>query len=231
MFKCNPMNKKLVIAVDGYSSCGKSTVARELAHKLGYIYIDSGAMYRAATLFCMENNLLGDEQKIISRLNEINIEFRLNPVNGNADTWLNEVNVENRIRKIDVSDNVSQVSRIKNVREKMVAIQRKLGEKKGIVMDGRDIGTVVFPDADLKIFMTASPEIRAQRRFDELVAKGDNISLDEIISNIKKRDQMDENRTESPLRKADDAVVLDNGNMTRNEQMEWIMNLVASKIQ
>ncbi|HBS88983.1 MAG: cytidylate kinase [Bacteroidetes bacterium GWF2_38_335] len=225
------MNKKLVIAVDGYSSCGKSTVARELAHKLGYIYIDSGAMYRAATLFCMENNLLGDEQKIISRLNEINIEFRLNPVNGNADTWLNEVNVENRIRKIDVSDNVSQVSRIKNVREKMVAIQRKLGEKKGIVMDGRDIGTVVFPDADLKIFMTASPEIRAQRRFDELVAKGDNISLDEIISNIKKRDQMDENRTESPLRKADDAVVLDNGNMTRNEQMEWIMNLVASKIQ
>jgi len=231
LFKCNPMNKKLVIAVDGYSSCGKSTVARELAHKLGYIYIDSGAMYRAATLFCMENNLLGDEQKIISRLNEINIEFRLNPVNGNADTWLNEVNVENRIRKIDVSDNVSQVSRIKNVREKMVAIQRKLGEKKGIVMDGRDIGTVVFPDADLKIFMTASPEIRAQRRFDELVAKGDNISLDEIISNIKKRDQMDENRTESPLRKADDAVVLDNGNMTRNEQMEWIMNLVASKIQ
>jgi CMP/dCMP kinase len=224
------MGKKLIIAIDGYSSCGKSTFAKSIAGMLGYIFIDSGAMYRAVTLFCIRNGLIKvdkvDTSGLLSRLNDINIEFRHNPLTNTSETFLNSENVEIEIRNIAVSDHVSRVSQVPEVRERLVDLQRKIGLNKGIVMDGRDIGTVVFPEADIKIFMTASVDIRAKRRYDELVAKGIRVDLDEIRRNIIARDIADENRDLSPLRRADDAIVLDNSRMTVDEQMDWIKQII-----
>ncbi len=220
------MKKKLTIAIDGHSSCGKSTVAKQLAKKLHYTYIDSGAMYRLVTLFAMRNRLIEHDtvnrEELIKRINEIKIDFRYNEAKQQADAYLNGELVEDEIRSLAVSNNVSIIAAIKFVREKMVDLQRELSRSGGVVMDGRDIGTVVFPNADLKIFMTADAEVRAERRFKELQAKGDNVTFKEILENVKKRDYIDENREESPLRKADDAIVLDNSNFTPIEQLKWL---------
>ncbi len=218
--------KKIVIAVDGFSSCGKSTMAKDLSREIGYIYIDSGAMYRAVTLYSLENGIFNNEgidtEKLQKEMDSIHISFQLNPETGRPDTYLNGVNVENKIRSMDVSSHVSPISTLGFVRKAMVAQQQEMGKAKGIVMDGRDIGTTVFPDAELKIFVTASPEIRAQRRYDELKAKGQEASYDEILENVKQRDYIDQNREISPLRKADDAILLDNSHMTLSEQKEWL---------
>ncbi len=218
--------KKITIAIDGFSSCGKSTMAKDLAREIGYIYIDSGAMYRAVTLYSLENGIFqGDQidtEKLRNHIKEIHISFRLNPETGRPDTYLNGNNVENKIRTMEVSSHVSPIATIDFVREAMVAQQQEMGKAKGIVMDGRDIGTTVFPDAELKIFVTASPEIRAQRRYDELKAKGEDISFDEILENVKQRDYIDQNREVSPLRKADDALLLDNSLMTIPQQKAWL---------
>ena len=226
---------KIVIAIDGHSSCGKSTVAKELAKKLGYIYMDSGAMYRAVTLFALRNNLAAngkvDEKGLIGRLKEINIEFRLNSETGMNDTYLNGENVEDEIRQLPVANHVSPVATIPEVRREMVKMQQAMGENKGIVMDGRDIGTVVFPNAEFKIFMTARPEVRAQRRYDELTAKGVQVNYDEILKNVKERDHIDSNRAASPLKQADDALILDNSDITREEQLEWAMQKVKEKLE
>ncbi len=222
--------KKLIIAIDGHSSCGKSTFAKAIASKMKYIYIDSGAMYRAVTLFALERGLLQggetDEKELIHILKDIEINFHKTTGAVEADTFLNGVNVEDKIRSINVASSVSLVSRSKKVREKMVALQREMGRDKGIVMDGRDIGTVVFPDADIKIFMTAEADIRAERRYKELVGKGQRVSLEEILANIVSRDNLDESREVSPLKKAPDAILLDNSFMTPSEQMIWFMNLL-----
>lgn len=218
--------KKIVIAIDGFSSCGKSTMAKDLAREVGYIYIDSGAMYRAVTLYSMENGIFDgdviDTEKLRNEIKNIHISFRLNPETGRPDTYLNGVNVENRIRTMEVSSKVSPVSALDFVREAMVAQQQAMGKEKGIVMDGRDIGTTVFPDAELKIFVTATPEVRAQRRYDELKAKGQEASFDEILENVKRRDYIDQNREVSPLRKADDALLLDNTDLTIEQQKGWL---------
>jgi CMP/dCMP kinase len=224
---------ELIIAIDGFSSCGKSTFARMIAGRLGYIYIDSGAMYRAVTLYSIENNIIQDGKidnfMLIDSLNNISIEFRLNQTNGSSEIILNGRNVENRIRMQDVSDSVSQISRISEVREKMVNIQRKMGENRSIVMDGRDIGTVVFPRADLKIFMTADPHVRALRRYKEMMEKGLKANLEDIEKNINERDFLDSTRTDSPLKQADDSILLDNTNMTLDEQMKWFMRIIENK--
>ena len=221
---------KFVIAIDGHSSCGKSTFARAIAARMNYTYIDSGAMYRAVTLACMENGVLRegkpDEKALSQLLKTIEISFRGKPGSVAADTFLNGVNVEERIRGIDVASNVSEVSKSAMVREKLVAMQREMGREKGVVMEGRDIGTVVFPDADIKIFLTARAGIRAQRRYRELVEKGKDVSFEEVRDNIISRDRLDETRQESPLRKAPDAIVLDNSNMTPDDQMVWFENLL-----
>ncbi len=226
--------KKIIIAIDGYSSTGKSTFAKEIAKMLGYTYIDSGAMYRAATLYCLENNLIaGDKIKtdeLINDLDNIDISFQYNSGSHLFETLLNGKNVEEKIRTVYVSNYVSPVSKIKELREKMVAIQRNMGKDKGIVMDGRDIGTVVFPQADLKIFMTASAHIRAQRRYDELIEKGMDVSFKEIENNILERDRIDSGREISPLKKADDAIALDNSNISIEEQMKWLMNIIEEKL-
>lgn len=218
---------KITIAIDGFSSCGKSTMAKDLAKEIGYIYIDSGAMYRAVTLYSMENGIFKeddiDTEKLERRIGDIHISFRLDPATGRPQTYLNGVNVENKIRTMEVSSKVSPISALGFVREAMVAQQQKMGEAKGIVMDGRDIGTTVFPHAELKIFVTASPEIRAQRRYDELKAKGQESSFDEILENVKQRDYIDQNREVSPLRKADDALLLDNSHLTIAEQKAWLL--------
>jgi CMP/dCMP kinase len=228
------MDKKLIIAIDGYSSCGKSTFAKLIAKELKYIYIDSGAMYRTVTLFCMRNKLVGEnylkKQTIIEKLPEININFLYNPEIIEYETFLNSVNVDNEIRSLEVSNFVSSVSQISEVRERLVQLQRQMGIKKGIVMDGRDIGTVVFPGADIKIFMTASIEIRASRRYKELSEKGIEINFDEIRSNLIARDIADENRDISPLKRADDAIILDNSKMTVIEQMVWVKEIIEKKI-
>ena len=225
--------KKIIIAIDGHSSSGKSTVAKELAGIMGYIYIDSGAMYRAVTLYCLKNGLIRDgvvlEDKLRTEMDNIRIEFKANKSGGLAETYLNGENVENEIREIEVSNMVSPVSKIAFVREAMVELQRAYGVNRGIVMDGRDIGTVVYPDAELKIFMTASPEVRAQRRFDELLAKGSEVSYDEILENVKTRDKIDSSREVSPLRQAEDAILLDNSKLSREEQLKWILDLIARK--
>ena len=217
---------KIVIAIDGFSSCGKSTMAKDLARKIGYIYIDSGAMYRAVTLFCLNRGLIDgdtvDTEALRPLMAEIHIEFRLNPATGKADTYLNEENVEQEIRSMRVSDKVSPVSAIPFVRTALVALQQEMGRQKGIVMDGRDIGTTVFPDAELKIFVTASAATRAQRRVDELRAKGVPVDFDEVVANIVKRDHIDQTRKESPLRKADDAIELDNSTLTIEQQNQWL---------
>lgn len=224
------MEKRLIIAIDGYSSCGKSTFARTIAKELNYIFIDSGAMYRAVTLFCMRKNYISPSllnvQGIISDLKDINIDFVFNPDIEEYETFLNNENVEKEIRNMEVTSYVSKISQIYEVRARMVEMQRQIGAAKGIVMDGRDIGTVVFPDADLKIFMTASADIRAKRRFDELKAKGVNVDFEEIKRTIIARDIADENRDISPLRRADDAIILDNSRMSVNEQMVWVRKII-----
>jgi len=217
--------RPLIIAVDGYSSCGKSTFAQLIAKELGFIYIDSGAMYRAVALYALQNGLIAKvtlkKEQLIRSLDRIEIRFRKNEKTGAQETWLNGENVEEFIRGIEVSNIVSKISQIKEVREKMVRFQRKIGEEGSVVMDGRDIGSTVFPDAVLKIFMTADPEVRARRRFKELVEKGMQVDFDDVIRNIKMRDHEDETRKVSPLRKAADAVILDNSSMTIDEQMDW----------
>jgi len=221
--------RKIIIAIDGYSSCGKSTFARAIASEIGYLYIDSGAMYRAVTLYCMRNNLINDRdinrEIIVSSLLNIHIDFVFNPDLKSYETFLNSENVESEIRGIEVSQYVSSISRIPEVRTRMVELQREIGAFKGIVMDGRDIGTVVFPDAELKIFMTASVDIRAERRYKELKEKNMDVNFEEIKQNIIARDITDENRDISPLRKADDAILLDNSRMTMADQMVWFSDI------
>lgn len=220
--------RKITIAIDGYSSCGKSTMAKDLAREIGYIYVDTGAMYRSVTLFAMRNNLFNEDgsiktDELKSRMNEINISFKLNSETGRPDTYLNGELVEKEIRSMDVSARVSKIAALPFVREALVAQQQAMGKEKGIIMDGRDIGTVVFPDAELKIFVTASAEVRAQRRYDELKAKGMPANFDDILKNVKERDYIDSHRETSPLRKADDALELDNSHMTIEEQKAWLM--------
>lgn len=219
--------KKIIIAIDGYSSCGKSTMARTLAKKIGYIYIDTGAMYRAVTLFCIENGLVSpggiDAAALEKRITDIKISFTINPKTGGVITHLNGRNVENEIRTLEVSQNVSRVAALPFVRECLTTQQREMGKQKGIVMDGRDIGTTVFPNAELKIFVTASAKVRAQRRYDELTAKGNKVDFAEILKNVEERDYIDTHREVSPLTKADDAIVLDNSALTLAEQDEWLL--------
>ena len=218
---------RIIIAVDGFSSCGKSTFAKAIAARLGYIFIDTGAMYRAVTLYALEHGAIRsgivDEEAVVKLLDRISITFRFNPERGASDIYVNGDLVEGKIRTIEVSNCVSRVSAIPEVRRKLVAMQQQMGRRRGVVMDGRDIGTVVFPNAEMKIFMTADPEVRARRRYDELQAKGDSVSLEEIRANIVARDKADMTRAISPLRQADDAVVLDNSHMTVEEQMTWFM--------
>ena len=226
-------NAKIIIAIDGFSSCGKSTFAKQIAARLGYIFIDTGAMYRAVTLYALEHGAIRsgmiDEEAVERLLDEISITFRFNPERGASDISVNGDRVEGKIRTIEVSNCVSGVSAIPAVRRKLVAMQQEMGSRRGVVMDGRDIGTVVFPDAELKIFMTADPRVRAQRRYDELRAKGDAVSLEEIERNVRERDAADMSRTVSPLRQASDAVVLDNSCMTVEEQMAWFMEQFAER--
>ena len=223
------MKNKLVIAIDGYSSCGKSTFAKSIAKELDYLYIDSGAMYRAVALYGLRHHWVDklqiDNKNLISHLNDLSIDFKKNN-QGLYETFLNGENVEKEIREVAIAELASNVSKIKEIRVKLVALQQSLGKEGGIAMDGRDIGTVVYPNADLKIFMTASPEIRAQRRFDELKEKGYKVNFQEVLKNILVRDFQDSNRTESPLRKADDAIELDNSEMTPEEQMIWFRTLI-----
>ncbi|MCR5432998.1 MAG: (d)CMP kinase [Bacteroidaceae bacterium] len=222
--------KKITIAIDGHSSCGKSTMAKDLARELNYIYIDTGAMYRAVTLYALEKGLISeqgiDEASLQREMEHVMITFVMNPETGRPDTYLNGKYVEDKIRSMEVSKHVSQVAALGFVREAMVDLQRLMGEAKGVIMDGRDIGTVVFPDAELKVFVTASAEIRAQRRYDELKAKGEACDYDEILQNVLERDRLDSTREISPLRKADDAIVLDNSHMTIEEQKEWLLERV-----
>lgn len=219
--------KRINIAIDGHSSSGKSTMAKDLAREIGYIYIDTGAMYRAVTLYAMRQGFFHgetiDEDGLKAKLNDIAITFRLNPETGRPDTYLNGENVEKEIRNMEVSDRVSPIAVLAFVRRALVANQQAMGQGKGVVMDGRDIGTMVFPDAELKIFVTASPEIRAQRRVDELEAKGMPASYADVLANIRKRDHIDSTREEGPLRQAEDALVLDNSHMTLEEQKEWLL--------
>jgi cytidylate kinase len=213
-----------IIAVDGYSSCGKSTFARMIARDLGFVYIDSGAMYRSVAQYALENGLInGDsvDPELNGELNRISIKFVLNSETGLQETWMNGRNIDKEIRGIEVSAIVSKISQVPEVREKLVKLQREIGHGGNVVMDGRDIGSTVFPNATFKIFMTADPVVRAQRRYKELVEKGTPVDLQKVIDNIKMRDYEDENREVSPLRKADDAVILDNSNMTIAQQMDW----------
>ena len=223
----NQSSRKIVIAIDGFSSCGKSTFAKAIAARLGYIFIDTGAMYRAVTLYSLEHGAVVDgevqQDKVVKLLPQIEISFRFNAERGASDIYVNGVEVEQKIRSIEVSNLVSKISSIAQVREKLVAMQQRMGQERGVVMDGRDIGTVVFPDAELKIYMTADPAVRAQRRYDELTAKGDDVTLEEILENVISRDHADMNREISPLRQAEDAIVLDNSRMSVEEQMAWFM--------
>lgn len=225
--------KKIVIAIDGFSSCGKSTMAKDLAHEVGYIYVDTGAMYRSVTLYALRNQLFDADGNIMANaleaaMSHINIVFKLNEQTGRPDTYLNGQCVENEIRTLEVSSKVSIVAALPFVRKKLVEEQQKMGEEKGIVMDGRDIGTVVFPQAELKIFVTASAEVRAQRRFDELEAKGMPADYADILKNVQERDYIDSHRAVSPLTKAADAIELDNSHMTIAEQKQWLMDKFAA---
>lgn len=226
--------KKIVIAIDGHSSCGKSTMAKSLARRLGYTYIDSGAMYRAVTLYALRNGWINngspDIEKVISGLKNIKITFSWDNETEINTTFLNGENIEDEIRRLEVSKNVSPISTIAEVRHEMVKQQRENGKNKGIVMDGRDIGTVVFPNAELKIFMTASPEIRAQRRYLELKEKSMEADFNDILKNVEERDKIDSTRKVSPLKKADDALVLDNSHLTREQQLQWTLNKVEEII-
>ena len=226
--------KKIIIAVDGFSSTGKSTLAKKLANALGYIYVDTGAMYRAITLYAMENKLIKDDtinkKALISSLSNINIEFVFNSDLGFSEIYLNGRNVENEIRRIDVSNNVSRIATISEVRKRMVAQQHQMGRNKGVVMDGRDIGTVVFPDAELKIFMIASSEIRARRRFNEMIRNGDEVSFESVLKNVNDRDYLDTTRKDSPLLKALDAIEIDNDNMNVEETFNLACRHAKEKI-
>ena len=219
--------KKITIAIDGFSSCGKSTMAKDLAKEIGYIYVDTGAMYRSVTLYALRHNLFTAdgtirEEELKEQMKDINISFQLNKTTGRPDTYLNGENVENDIRTMEVSSHVSPIATLAFVREALVAQQQRMGAEKAIVMDGRDIGTVVFPKAELKIFVTASAEVRAQRRYDELKAKGMDADYADILKNVEERDYIDSHRATSPLRKADDAIELDNSNLTIAEQKKWL---------
>lgn len=220
----------ITIAIDGFSSTGKSTLAKQLAKHLGYVYVDTGAMYRAVTYFAMQNHLVGedflDKEGLIQKLTEIKLHFQFNPELGFAEMYLNNVNVEMQIRTIEVSRLVSKIAEISEVRSKLVEQQQEMGKNKGIVMDGRDIGTVVFPDAELKLFMTASAHTRAKRRFDELVDKGQNVSYDEVLQNVEERDYIDTHREDSPLVKAHDAIEIDNSTLTKKEQFDLVVELI-----
>ena len=219
--------KKITIAIDGHSSCGKSTMAKDLARTVGYVYVDTGAMYRCVTLYALRNGLFTadgiDEEALRQQMDNIRISFRLNSETGRPDTYLNSELVENDIRTMEVSSHVSPIAALGFVREAMVAQQQQMGKDKGVVMDGRDIGTVVFPDAELKIFVTASAEVRAQRRYDELKGKGMEADYADILKNVQERDYIDSHREVSPLRQADDAILLDNSHMTISEQKEWLL--------
>ena len=228
--------KKITIAIDGHSSCGKSTMAKELARKLGYIYVDTGAMYRTVTLYAMRNDLFTTDGEVKTdelqkSMNNIKVSFRINEETGRPDACLNDECVENIIRSIEVSNHVSKIAAIPFVREAMVEQQRRMGAEKGIVMDGRDIGTTVFPDAELKIFVTASAKVRAQRRYEELQQKGMPADFDEILKNVEERDYIDSHREVSPLRQAEDAILLDNSNMTIPQQNEWLIQQVDKALQ
>lgn len=227
--------KKITIAIDGYSSTGKSTLAKQLANHLGYVYVDTGAMYRAVTYFAMQNGYINadsfDKQTLINSLPNIKLHFQFNPTLGFAEMYLNNVNIETEIRTIEVSNFVSKVAEVSEVRSKLVEQQQAMGKGKGIVMDGRDIGTVVFPDAELKIFMTASAETRAQRRFDELQSKNQNVSYEEVLKNVQERDYIDTHRDDSPLVIADDAIEIDNSYLTREEQFNAVLELVNEVIE
>lgn len=223
--------KRIIIAIDGFSSTGKSTMAKTLARRIGYAYIDTGAMYRAVTLYCLDNGLADhdgnvNEERLASQLGNISIDFRVNPADGRSETYLNGRCVEREIRDMRVSSVVSNVAKIAAVRRALVARQQEMGQGKGIVMDGRDIGTVVFPDAEMKVYVTASAETRARRRYDELVAKGNTaVTYDEVLHNVVERDRIDTTRAESPLRKADDAYTLDNSHMSIEQQDQWLLDL------
>lgn len=219
---------KIIIAIDGHSSCGKSTMAKALAQQVGYIYVDSGAMYRAVTLFALRHQLFNADgsvkaEDLQSRMSDVKVHFKLDPVTNLPVTYLNEERVEDEIRTLEVSQHVSPIAALPFVREAMTAAQQAMGEEKGIVMDGRDIGTAVFPHAELKIFVTASAEVRAQRRFDELQAKGLPASYEDILKNVQERDYIDSHREVSPLRQAEDALVLDNSHLTREQQNQWLL--------
>lgn len=219
--------KKIAVAIDGFSSCGKSTMAKDLAEETGYVYIDSGAMYRAVTLYSIRHGLFRpegiDTETLRAHISQIHISFHADFQTNRSQTFLNGENVEKEIRNMEVSSKVSPISTIGFVREALVAQQQEMGKSKGIVMDGRDIGTTVFPNAELKIFVTASPEVRAQRRYDELRAKGQKVSFEEILANVKERDYIDQHRAISPLRKADDAILLDNSHLTIGQQKTWLL--------
>ena len=228
--------KKIVIAIDGFSSCGKSTMAKDLARQLGYIYVDTGAMYRAVTLYALRHHLFLDngavnEPELQQHMPNIHISFKLNPVTSKPDTYLNNESVEQEIRSMRVSEHVSKIAAIPFVRTALVAQQQQMGKDKGIVMDGRDIGTVVFPDAELKIFVTASAEVRTQRRFDELQQKGMPAQYDDILKNVQERDYIDSHRQVSPLCKAEDAIELDNSHLTIPEQQQWLVQKVNEVLQ
>ncbi len=226
--------KKIIIAIDGHSSTGKSTLAKQLASYLGYVYIDTGAMYRAITLYAMQNHLIDnqhfDKENLVQKLPNITLHFEFDKTLGYGLMFLNNANVEKEIRTLEVSTFVSKIAEISEVRAKMVEQQQEMGIQKGIVMDGRDIGTVVFPKAEIKIFMTASPEIRAKRRFDELQSKGQNVAYNEVLANVTERDFIDSNRTDSPLIQAKDAILIDNSNLTREEQFKKIVALVEERL-
>jgi cytidylate kinase len=225
------MKKKIIITIDGWSSCGKSTLAKQLARELNYTYIDSGAMYRAITLYFLRNHVDWTKHSAVTMaLREIVLEFATNPHNGQTEIWLNDENVEYVIRDLVIAEKVSEVASVKEVREFAVSRQQEMGKKKGIVMDGRDIGTVVFPKAELKIFMTADEAVRVERRFKELYAKNPNVSLEEVKTNLEMRDYIDSHRAISPLRKADDAIVLDNSNFTMKEQLEIALGWVKERM-
>ncbi|MGZ3884846.1 MAG: (d)CMP kinase [Bacteroidia bacterium] len=223
---------KITIAIDGYSSCGKSTLAKALAQKLNYSYIDTGAMYRAVTLYCLRNGLIDkkhhlDTDTLIKSLKKITLGFQFNSHTKTSETYLNDENIEHLIRTMEVSDNVSKVSSVKEVREKMIALQREMGKHKAVVMDGRDIGSNVFPDAELKLFMTADTEVRAQRRMDEFSSHGQYFTVDEVKLNLMKRDYEDTHRKENPLTRAKDAIILDNTDLSKEEQLEFVLKLIS----
>ena len=220
--------KRITIAIDGHSSCGKSTMAKDLAREVGYVYVDTGAMYRSVTLYALRHGLFNEDgsvktAELEAEMPNIQISFKFNPETGRPDTYLNGERVEDEIRSLEVSNHVSPIAAVPFVRAAMVAQQQQMGKDKGVVMDGRDIGTTVFPDAELKVFVTASAEVRAQRRFDELKGKGMPADYDDILKNVQERDYIDSHREVSPLRKADDAILLDNSNMTIDEQREWLI--------